>query len=378
MEDSKIRKMGLIVNPIAGIGGKVGLKGSDSIEILEKAFKLGAKPISPIRTNQFLKNLNPVKNAISIICYPKEMGEYIVRECGFSAITIGKIKHGKTTADDTKKAALEMRDIGVKLIAFVGGDGTARDIFDSIDQTIPVLGIPSGVKIYSSCFAINPQSAARICMKFLWEELPIREGDVLDIDEEKYRDGKLDIKFYGKMLIPYEPTLVQNSKMVSPFTTNEHENQLGIANQIIEEMDDKTLYILGPGTTVMAITEVLGEKKSLLGVDLLQNKKILVLDVGEKQILEHMEAQDSINNVKIIVSPLGRQGILFGRGNQQISPKVIKKVNPKNIIVLATRYKLRTIPALRVDTQDPKLDEELKGYIRVIVDYNELRMMKVE
>lgn len=373
MEDSIIRKMGLIVNPVAGIGGKVGLKGSDSKEILEKAFKLGATPISPVRTKQFLKHLHPVKSAISIICYPNEMGEDIVRECGFTPTIIGKIEKGNTSAADTKNAAMKMRDMGVKLIVFVGGDGTARDIFDSIDQTIPVLGIPSGVKIYSSCFGINPRSAARICMKFLWEELPIREGDVLDIDEEKYRNGKLDIKFYGNMLIPYEPTLVQDSKMASPFTTNEHENQLGIAYQIIEEMDDKTIYILGPGTTVMSITEVLGENKSLLGVDLLKNKKIIALDVGEKQILEYID-----DNAKIIVSPLGRQGILFGRGNQQISPRVIRKVNPKNIIVLATRYKLRSINALRVDTQDPKLDEELKGYIRVVVDYNELRMMKVE
>ena len=267
-----------------------------------------------------------------------------------------------------------MRDLGVKLIAFVGGDGTARDIFDSIDQTIPVLGIPSGVKIYSSCFAINPRSAARICMKFLWEELPIREGEVLDIDEEKYREQKLDIKFYGNLHVPYEPTLLQDSKMASPFTTNENENQMGIAHQIIEEMDDKMIYILGPGTTVMAITEVLGEEKSLLGVDLLQNKKIIALDVGEKQILDIIKDK----SVKIIVSPLGRQGILFGRGNQQISPRVIREVGINNLIVLATRYKLRTINHLRVDTQDPKLDEEMKGYIRVIVDYNELRMMKVE
>ncbi|MHA1298475.1 MAG: ATP-NAD kinase family protein [Candidatus Helarchaeota archaeon] len=373
MDSSKIRKLGLIVNPIAGIGGKVGLKGSDSIEIRKKAIQLGAKPISPIRTKEFLEKLSPVKTAIEIVCYPKEMGENIVRECGFTPNVIGKIEDSQTTAKDTKNAASEMRDLGVKLIAFVGGDGTARDIFDTIDQTIPVLGIPSGVKIYSSCFAINPRSAARICMKFLWEELPIRKGDVLDIDEEKYREGKLDIKFYGNLLIPYEPTLVQDSKIASPFTINEHENQLGIAHQVIEEMDDKTIYILGPGTTVMSITEAIGQEKSLLGVDLLQNKKIISLDVGERQILEKIKD----NPAKIIVSPLGRQGILFGRGNQQISPKVIRKVKPKNIIVLATRYKLRTINALRVDTQDPKLDEELKGYIRVIVDYNELRMMKV-
>ncbi|MFX1450226.1 MAG: ATP-NAD kinase family protein [Promethearchaeota archaeon] len=374
MDKSKIRKLGLIVNPIAGIGGRVGLKGSDTKEILEKAIKLGASPISPLRTKQFLKHLNPVKSAISIICYPKEMGESIVRECGFSPIVIGNIKEGHTTAADTKNAALKLRDMGVKLITFVGGDGTARDIFDTINQTIPVLGIPSGVKIYSSCFAINPRSAARICMKFLWEELPIRDGEVLDIDEEKYREQKLDIKFYGNLMVPYEPTLIQDSKIASPFTANEHENQLGIAHQIIEEMDDKTIYILGPGTTVMAITEVLGEEKSLLGVDLLQNKKIIALDVGEKQILNSIKNQ----NIKIIVSPLGRQGVLFGRGNQQISPRVIREVGIENLIVLATRYKLRTINNLRVDTQDPELDDELKGYIRVIVDYNELRMMKID
>ena len=368
------RKIGLIVNPIAGMGGKVGLKGTDGEEILQKAIKLGSEPISQSRTKQFLKQLSAVRNVIKILTFPGSMGEDIAKEMGFNPEIVGKIAGEKTTADDTKRAAKLMKENDVKLIVFVGGDGTARDVFDVVDQEIPVIGVPSGVKIYSSCFAIKPQAAARISMKFLWEELPLRQAEVLDIDEVSYREkNKLNIKFYGYLIAPFEPTLIQESKLASPFTVDEHENQLAIARHVIQNMDHETYYLLGPGTTVMAIPEMLNQEKTLLGVDILHDKKIIAKDVNEKEILDQIQNKKG----KVIVSPIGRQGMILGRGNQQISPKVIKNIGKENIIVISTRYKLDTIKSLKVDTQDPILDEELKGFMRVIIDFNELRMMKI-
>ena len=369
------RKIGLIVNPIAGMGGRVGLKGTDGEEILERALELNAEPISQARTKQFLKPLSAVRNAIKILTCPGKMGEDVTKEMGFSPKIISSISDDKTTAADTKKAAKIMKEKGVNLIIFVGGDGTARDVFDSIDQEIPVIGVPSGVKIYSSCFAIKPQAAARIAMKFLWEELPLRQAEILDIDEKSYREeNKLNIKFYGYMIAPFEPTLLQESKLASPFTVDEHENQLAIARHVIQNMDEKTTYLIGPGTTVMSICEVLELEKTLLGVDIMMNKKLIALDVNESQIIDHLKGKKS----KIIVSPIGRQGMILGRGNQQISPKIIRMIGKENIIVISTRAKLSTIKSLKVDTQDPTLDEELKGFMRVIVDFNELRMMKIQ
>lgn len=374
MNDLKnLRKLGLIINPIAGMGGKVGLKGTDGL--VKKAIELGAKPISQNRTKRVLDALNPVQSAIHLITYPKEMGETIAKENGFQPQVIGSIKEGQTTAEDTKKAAREMKDLDVNLILFVGGDGTARDLVESINSEIPVLGIPSGVKVYSSCFSIKPRAAARITMKFLWEELPLREAEVLDINEESYRQNKLEIKLFGHLLIPYEPTLLQASKVTSPFTISEHENQIAIARHVIENFKDETAYIIGPGTTVMAITELLGEPKTLLGVDIIRNNKIIARDVREDQILKHIKES---KQAKIIISPLGQQGMLLGRGNQQISPEVIKRVGKANLIIMATRYKISTIKTFRVDTQDSQIDEQLRGYVRVICDYNEIQMKKIE
>ncbi|MHA1145052.1 MAG: ATP-NAD kinase family protein [Candidatus Helarchaeota archaeon] len=374
MNDTKnMRKLGLIINPIAGMGGKVGLKGTDGL--VEKAIELGAKPISQFRTKKVLDALRPVKNAIHLITYPKEMGENAAIEAGFKPQVIGTIKEGQTTAEDTKRAAREMKDLDVNLILFVGGDGTARDLVASINSDVPVLGIPSGVKVYSSCFSIKPRAAARITMKYLWEELPLREAEVLDINEEKYRQNKLEIKLFGQLLIPFEPTLLQASKIASPFTITEHDNQITIARHVIENFEEDVTYILGPGTTVMAITEMLGEEKTLLGVDILRNNKVIAKDVGEEEILKFIQES---KKSKIIISPLGQQGMLLGRGNQQISPRVIRNVGKSNLIVLATRYKLRTIQRFRVDTQDSSLDEQLRGYVRVICDYNEIQMKKIE
>jgi len=268
-----------------------------------------------------------------------------------------------------------MMENNVDLIVFCGGDGTARDLMDAVGMNLPVLGVPSGVKMHSSVFAVSPESAANIVTRFIYERLPLREAEVMDVDEEAFRNGFLSAKLYGYMLVPYEPELIQGTKVASLMTDDELRNQAAIAVYVIERiLEPDTIYILGPGTTVRTITDLLNEKKTLLGVDLLCNGKIVDHDVNETKILERVRGKKA----KIVVTPIGGQGFIFGRGNQQISPKVIKEVGVENIIVIATKQKIRGLKKLRVDTGDAEIDRKLRGYMRVIIDYGEEYLMPVE
>lgn len=368
-----MHRLGFIVNPIAGIGGRVGLKGSDGEEIIRRAIELGAEPVSPRRAMETLRGLLAVKGRISLFTYPHEMGENEAKKVGFAPEVVGKITSGHTTADDTKRAARELRDLGVDLILFAGGDGTARDIYEAIGDSVPTLGIPAGVKMHSAVFAVDPSAAARIVMKFLWGELPLREAEVMDVDEEAYRQGRLSAKLYGYLLTPYEPNLVQKVKEAS-WMEVERDQQVAIAKYVVEEMKPDVVYILGPGTTTKAVSEELGiQDSTLLGVDLIHDFKLLARDVDERQILRAIEGKSAV----IIVSPIGRQGFIFGRGNQQISPEVIRRVGKNNIWVLATPQKLALTPTFMVDTGDAELDRELRGYIRTITGYRESRMVRI-
>jgi len=301
------------------------------------------------------------------------MGEDEARNCGFTFTVFGDRKK-ETTAEDTVEAAKRITDAGADLLIFCGGDGTARDILDAVDTKLPVLGVPTGVKMHSAVFAVDPKAAARISTEFLWEELPLREAEVMDVDEEAFREGRLSARLYGYMLTPYEPSLIQGAKMASPMTESEVRNQAAIAIYIIENMEPHVIYIIGPGTTTRTIADLLDEEKTLLGVDLFCNKKLVAKDVNEKQILKEIQGKTA----KIIVTPIGGQGFIFGRGNQQISPAVIRRVGQNNIVVVATKDKLRNLKSLRVDTGDPKLDDAFRGYIKVTTDYREEHTMLVE
>lgn len=367
------KKVGLIVNPIAGMGGRVGLKGTDGKDVVKKAISLGAKPVSPGRAVEALKKLLPLKDEILLITYPCEMGELEAKEAGFSPEVIGSITSGQTTAEDTVRAAREMAGKGVDLILAVGGDGTMGDIISAVGTSVPILGVPAGVKLHSACFANTPEAAGLIAARFLKEGLPLREVEVMDIDEDSYRAGRLSARLKGFAITPYEPVMMQSTKEGS--SGFDFADQKAIARWVFELMEPDCVYILGPGTTTRAVAEELGIKDStLLGVDLIRNYKLIARDVNEEQILREIEGK----RAGIIVSPIGRQGFIFGRGNQQISPRVIKLVGKDNIWVLATPHKLKLTPVLKVDTGDRELDQKLRGYIRVITGYREMRMVKVE
>jgi predicted polyphosphate/ATP-dependent NAD kinase len=268
-----------------------------------------------------------------------------------------------------------MMDENADLMVFCGGDGTARDVLTAIDTKSPVLGVPTGVKMHSAVFAINPQAAASVTVRFLHGDLPVREAEVMDVDEKAFREGRLSAELYGYVLTPYEPHLIQANKLASPMTESELRNQAAIALYIIEEMKPGVIYILGPGTTTRTIADLLDAKKTLLGVDLFLDNKLLSRDVNEDQILEIASGKEA----KMIVTPIGGQGFVFGRGNQQLSPRVIHKVGLDNVIVVATESKLRGLKGLRVDTGDTKLDDTIRKHgFKVVTDYRIERSASVE
>jgi len=358
-----LKKIGLVVNPIAGLGGKLGLKGTDGYEVLRRI--KGLEPLSPKRTVEALKELKRNLENFEIITYPFEMGEMEAKEANIDAKVIGEIDRYNTTSEDTKRAIVDFLKSNVDLILFAGGDGTARDILLAGVKDKPCLGIPAGVKIYSSCFAFNPRDAGLLAAKFLKGQVSCYYAEVLDIDEEAFRKGKLKVSLFGYLNTPYHEEALQPSKSFSLLNEDELSNLKAIAKYVIENMEEDVIYILSAGNSVKAIADELGVEKTLLGVDLLMNKKIVDKDVDEERILSRIKGKKA----KIIVSPLGNQGFIFGRGNQQISDRVIEQVGKENIIVIATHKKLSKLKELRVDTGNPILDEKLKGYIRVISDY---------
>jgi predicted polyphosphate/ATP-dependent NAD kinase len=370
-----MKKLGVIVNPIAGMGGRVGLKGSDGAEILRRARQLGARPESPARAVEGLEVVARIGQSIEILTCPAEMGQDECREAGLDATAIGTIRSGETTSEDTERAAAEMAEAGASLILFAGGDGTARNICDAIGERVPVLGLPAGVKIHSAAYGVNPRSSGEVAVGFLEGRIEeTRPAEVMDIDEDAFREGVVAAKLYGYLRVPEERRLLQSVK-AGGFRGERHALQR-ISEDVISGMEgDDRYYIIGPGTTTRALMERLGLENTLLGVDLIRDGKLVANDVGEAGLLEIVAE----NRARIVVTVIGGQGHVFGRGNQQLSPRVIRRVGVENIIVVATKEKLISLSGrpLLVDTGDEALNRELSGYMRVTTGYRDYLMCKV-
>ena len=368
------KKLGLIVNPIAGIGGRVGLKGSDGAEIQMRARALGAVPQALNRTIRTLEQLRSLRGEVELVTYPHEMGEDAVRECGLEHTVIGSIVPGETTAQDTQDAAKQMMDLSVSLLLLAGGDGTARDVCAAIGEELPVLGIPAGVKIHSAVYATNPVNAGSLAVLYLSGRVRgLRAAEVMDTDEEAYRRGIVSTKLYGYLSVPYEARMVQSLK--TPSEVGEEAAMAEIAAEVVEKMEGGWLYVLGPGTTTRAIASRVGVEKTLIGVDVVGEGQLVAQDANEEQLLRFLEG----HRAKIVVTPIGGQGCIFGRGNQQISPRVIERVGRKNVIVVSTTQKIHSLGGrpLWVDTGDRRVDGILGGHIKVVTGYGEQIVYRV-
>ncbi len=370
-----MKKLGVIVNPVAGMGGRVGLKGSDGAEIQMKARELGAQPESPLRALEALKVVARLKDQVEIITYPHEMGEDEARQAGFNPIVIGSINSGATIPEDTMQAASDMVAAGVDIILFAGGDGTARNIYSAVGpgSAIPVLGIPAGVKIHSAVYAVNPKSAGEATALFLeGKAVNIREAEVMDIDEDAFREGRVSARLYGYLNVPENKKYVQSVKSGA---RSEKVEVQGIAAEIVANMKDNVIYVIGPGTTTRSIMLRLDLPYTLLGVDVILNKQVIANDVNEQQLYDLIKGKQT----QIVVTAIGGQGHILGRGNQQISPRVIREAGQENITIVASRDKLVSIMPrpLLVDTGDPELDQQLSGYYRIVAGWQDTLMYKV-
>ncbi|OUS73249.1 ATP-NAD kinase [Pseudoalteromonas sp. A601] len=364
-------KLGLIVNPVAGLGGSVALKGSD--DVVAKAIELGAEPKANLRTKAALEVLLPYQDKITIYTVSDLMGEHTAKELGFNTEVVYQYED-ETCADDTENAAKALQKVGVDLILFAGGDGTARNICHAVDDSVPVLGIPAGCKIHSGVYAITPKAAGRVVEMLVKGELvTLADADVMDIDEDAFRQGTVKAKRYGEMQVPSEVRYVQAVKNGGKET--DELVLADIAAYVVSEMEEDTQYIMGSGSTVEAIMEEMGLNNTLLGVDLVQDQTLIEQDLTAQQLIDLTKGVPT----KLVITLIGGQGHIFGRGNQQLSPVLIRAIGKDNIIVVATKKKLQALGGrpLIADTGDSELDDELSGYIRVTTGFNDHVMYAV-
>jgi predicted polyphosphate/ATP-dependent NAD kinase len=197
----------------------------------------------------------------------------------------------------------------------------------------------------------------------------------MDINEDVYRAGELSAKLYGYFKIPHERKFLQRVKSGS--SSDEQYLHEAIAEDVIEKMEDSCYYIVGPGTTTRAIMAKLGLKNTLLGVDLMYQKKLVGCDLNEKQLLSHLKGNE--NRAKVIITPIGGQGYILGRGNLQISPEVLRIVGRDNIILIATQQKINALSGrpLLVDTGSREVDEKLCDYYKITTGYHQSIVYKV-
>jgi predicted polyphosphate/ATP-dependent NAD kinase len=369
-----MKRIGLIVNPIAGLGGRVGLKGSDGGNIQRKALEMGALPQAGERAALALQVLLPLMPEYELLAWPSEMGAESARQAGIHPRTIGTLAPGNTSAEDTIRAARAMLQNEVVLILFAGGDGTARDICSAVAMDVPALGIPAGVKIHSAVYATSPRAAGELAVAFLRGEAELRLAEVMDQDEDVFRLGQVSPHLYGYLKTPYLQRFVPGAK--APSLMGESAVLDAIADELAGRMKPGWLYIFGPGSTTHTVARHLGLDKTLLGVDAVLDGKIVLLDAGERDLLGLLSENRS---AEIIITPIGGQGCIFGRGNQPISPQVIRRVGREHIRVVSAPAKIQALNGrpLWVDTGDRLLDEMLGGYFEVITGYRESLMYRV-
>lgn len=372
-------KIGLIINPVAGMGGSVALKGSD--DVIEKAIALGAVPKANERALIAFEALLPFKDKINIITAPGLMGETLCKRLGFEYECINFIDNDVTpeqllqsSASHTLEAASHIKSAGVHCLVFAGGDGTARNIYSAVGDNFPVLGIPAGVKIHSGVYAITPSAAGKVLSLMVTNQLvSLMERDVMDIDESLFREGVVKAKRYGEMQVPAQLAYMQAVKM-----GGKESDELvltDIAADVMRQVDDE-LVVMGSGSTTGFIMEEMGLDNTLLGVDVLKDQTLIANDVSATQLLALIEQHES---VKLVVTLIGGQGHVFGRGNQQLSPQVIRAIGRENIIIVATKTKLEALEQrpLLVDTGDVALDNELSGFVKVTTGYNDYVMIQM-
>lgn len=358
--------IGLIINPLAGLGGPAGFKGSDGMA--EQALALGVEAKSALRTQTALEVLLPLRERLEFVTFPGAMGADLLSEMGFAHRVVGELGAGPSSAADTRQAVELLQDAGVALILFAGGDGTARDICAAAREGQPVLGIPAGVKIQSGVYAISPRAAGELTARLIEGGLVrLSSGEVRDIDESALREGRVTARWYGELTVPQEGGYVQQVKQGGVESEELVLNDL--ADWLQDSWETDVRYVFGPGSTLHGLAQNLGLQTTLLGVDVIENGQLLASDVSEAQLFELVAGHPA----RLLVTAIGGQGHIIGRGNQQISPRVLRAIGLDNLRVVATKRKLGTLEGrpLLVDSGDTALDDAFPDAVRVWAGYKE-------
>lgn len=380
-------KIGFLINPIAGLGGTVALKGTDGLA--KQALQLGAKPVSPVRAESFFETLdkacsNDIRETLEFYCPPAPMGEQVLAKFSFKYKIIPmSFQTQDTTAEDTKTAIKLFEKEQVDAIIFVGGDGTSVDVGTTIANETPILGIPSGVKTYGSVFSHTPEEAVTILLSFHASHHKDL-ADLLDLDEQAYKQGIISISLKGSVFVPAYPQYFQNAKERVQSSDSEIENLNRIAEEVIETISTepgKKLVIIGSGSTFTPLGEKLRVERSVLGVDCFEysengSSKTLVRDAREDQIYDLLSHYTTIF---LLLTPIGGMGYILGRGNHQISPRILKCIPKEHLLICCSSKKLATLKdgVLRIDTPNKEFNLSMTGFIKVIIDIDQRTMIRV-
>jgi predicted polyphosphate/ATP-dependent NAD kinase len=359
-------RIGLIINPLAGLGGPAAFKGSDGMA--EQALALGVEPKAAQRTRTALEQLLTLRERIEFITYPGAMGGDLLAQMGFDHRLLGELSAGATTAEDTRRAVQQLQEAGVALILFAGGDGTARDVCAVVNASQPVLGIPAGVKIQSGVYAISPRAAGELTARLVEGGLVrLANGEVRDIDEAALREGRVTARWYGELCVPQEGGYVQAVKQGG--MESEELVLADLAAWLESEWEPGARYVFGPGSTLHGLAQNLGLETTLLGVDVIEDGEVIARDVNEAQLFALVDGHPAY----LLVTAIGGQGHIIGRGNQQISPRVLRALGLERLRVVATKRKLATLEGrpLLVDSGDVKLDDAFPDAVRVWAGYKE-------
>ncbi|MEZ5560777.1 MAG: NAD(+)/NADH kinase [Pseudomonadales bacterium] len=376
-------KIGLLINPVAGIGGPTALKGSDGAAIQALAAQRGGLGRGEQRAMRALAAAREVLDEVRWLSWGGAMGERVLRELGIRSQVLGG-GEGATDAADTRAAARRIIAEGADLLVFSGGDGTARDILDAVDQNVPVLGIPAGVKMHSGVFATTPENAGAILCRLVRGGL-VRAGhaEVRDLDEDALRQGIVRPRFYGELAVPEMGGFLQHTK------EGGRENELLALEEIVADTVDSLgatpgLYLLGPGSTLAAIKRSLGLDGTLIGFDAVY----IAAGQGPAQVGSDLDAAGiercldryGAGHVEVLLSFTRGQGFLIGRGNQQLTPALLRRIGRHRLRVVGTRSKLLSLEGrpLLLDSNDPELDQEWSGLVEVVTGYEDRLLYRLD
>ncbi len=370
-------RLGVVVNTFAGIGGALALKGSDGADVREKALAMGAEKKANEKMAKALSILEALSEQFTIVTAGGEMGEDVCASLGLPFEVVYKSASQQTEGEDTERAVQAFLGCNLDVILFAGGDGTARNVCKIVGDKVPVLGVPAGCKIHSGVYCVTPSAAGQVISQMIKGEIvSVMDGEVRDIDENAFRTGKVIAKHYGEMRVPAELTYVQAVKMGG----KEDEALVldDIAATISELMDDNpdTYFVMGSGSTVGAVMEFLGLENTLLGVDVVMDKTLVASDVTASELLSLTQGKPT----QVVLTVIGGQGHILGRGNQQLSPDFIRAIGKQNMRVVATKQKLQSLgnKPLRLDSGDAELDASLQGAFTIITGYKDKVLYNAE